>query len=148
VKYCSAAAHRLEDLGRIDDLVSWWYTLVEMASGKLPWSGKDDKEAIAAEKIADDVNEKLMAGLPPELVRIWETISQYRYEDQPDYQLLRSILTDAINAHGIGLEDPFDWESLSSAVKKRLSVVSFDIAREENVEIHEVKEGCACCEVA
>jgi hypothetical protein len=118
-----------------------------MASGKLPWSGHDDKDSIAAEKSAADIADRLMIGLPAQLGRVWETVTQYAYDDQPDYELLRSFLMDAMDAEGIGFDDRFDWEKLSQAEKKRLSVVSFDIPRGD-AELHEVKEGCNCCEVA
>jgi serine/threonine protein kinase len=110
-KYCSPAAHRLEDLGRKDDIVSWWYSLVDMVKGELPWS-RMDREQIFREKTAGKVGKKLMKQMPVELERVWDTIAGYAYEDEPDYELLRSMLARAIEANGFRFDAPFDWERM------------------------------------
>lgn len=36
--YASIAAHARADYCRADDIESWFYTLVDMYTGKLPWT--------------------------------------------------------------------------------------------------------------
>jgi tau tubulin kinase len=47
-RYASLAAHRGEDLGRVDDLWSLFYMLVELLVAKLPWRSVKDKDAVGA----------------------------------------------------------------------------------------------------
>ncbi|TPX35502.1 hypothetical protein SmJEL517_g02150 [Synchytrium microbalum] len=49
-RYASIAAHEGRDLGRVDDLWSLFYILVECLRGSLPWKGKE-KSKIAALKV-------------------------------------------------------------------------------------------------
>lgn len=45
VRYASIRAHESRDLGRVDDLWSLLYVLVEFMRGELPWRKEKDKVA-------------------------------------------------------------------------------------------------------
>lgn len=45
-RYASIASHEYRDLGRKDDLISWFFSVVELYHGSLPWSNEKDKNAI------------------------------------------------------------------------------------------------------
>lgn len=45
--YASPNAHRGSDLGRRDDLFSWFYTMIELANGKLPWSRSRNEDYVS-----------------------------------------------------------------------------------------------------
>ena len=49
-RYASIAAHEGRDLGRVDDVWSLFYILIECLRGSLPWKGKE-KSKIAALKV-------------------------------------------------------------------------------------------------
>jgi serine/threonine protein kinase len=110
IKYASPAAHRLEDLGRRDDVVSWWYAFVDIVKGDLPWPNSNDREKVYQRKIRDGVAERMVSGLPDELRRVWPIISQYGYADEPDYELLMSFLMEAMNSKKLRFDEPFDWQ--------------------------------------
>lgn len=45
-RYASLNSHQGKDLGRMDDLWSLFYVLVEFAVGTLPWRKLKDKEQV------------------------------------------------------------------------------------------------------
>ncbi|GMT31679.1 hypothetical protein PFISCL1PPCAC_22976, partial [Pristionchus fissidentatus] len=55
-RYCSVGAHERQDQGRVDDLWSMVYVLVELR-GKLPWSNLTDKKELAEAKRAAEKRE-------------------------------------------------------------------------------------------
>lgn len=50
-RYGSLQAHLKQDLGRKDDLESWFYMLVELTKGALPWRLKTDRAMVQAAKV-------------------------------------------------------------------------------------------------
>ncbi|KAK9799350.1 hypothetical protein WJX73_009062 [Symbiochloris irregularis] len=102
--YASVSAHLLQDLGRVDDLWSWFYMCMEMWEGRLPWrrdlsaashkhqESPPNKDAILASKqrCQADLSE-LASGpnsLPAGLREISEYLSTLQFESDPDYSFL------------------------------------------------------------
>ncbi|GMR51739.1 hypothetical protein PMAYCL1PPCAC_21934, partial [Pristionchus mayeri] len=43
-RYASLEAHQEKDLGRRDDIESWFYLVIEVTTGSLPWKGITGEE--------------------------------------------------------------------------------------------------------
>jgi len=98
--YASPNAHAGHDLGRRDDMWSLWYVLVSLLRGKLPWHHITSNRILVGDlkqwytKNPGD----LVKGLPgAHLLQKWSThCSSLRFEDKPDYALLRSVLDETL----------------------------------------------------
>eukprot|EP00658_Telonema_sp_P-2_P038257 TRINITY_DN27484_c0_g1_i5.p1 TRINITY_DN27484_c0_g1~~TRINITY_DN27484_c0_g1_i5.p1 ORF type:complete len:599 (+),score=132.47 TRINITY_DN27484_c0_g1_i5:175-1971(+) len=95
-RYASPNAHDCHDLGRVDDLWSLFYLLVEFVTGVLPWfNERADKAKIKRMKLAltDDMKNR-----PEEYMdaigQFVDHLTSLSYDDTPDYDALRRILTD------------------------------------------------------
>ena len=126
LKYASPNAHKGRELGRRDDLISWWYSIIEMRKGHLPWGELRDKNSVYQAKTAEGVDEELATGLPKQIHSLWRVISLYSYSQEPDYPLLRSFIVEAMTENRITFDDMFDWERLSAMKREHLSVISLD----------------------
>jgi serine/threonine protein kinase len=94
---------------RRDDLISWFYCLVEMVEGALPWPGKEDREETYRMKMAMSPA-KLARNLPPEFLSIWQYVCALKFAEAPDYDWIRGKIEEAL----VGKEnDPLDWLLLS-----------------------------------
>jgi hypothetical protein len=104
-KYSSVRADSNLELGRGDDLVSWFYSIVEMWSGDLPWvkEGVD----VAAVKRATPVAE-LCSGMPAALAEMFTLVANLGYADEPDYAAITQKLADAAAQAEVNA-DGFDW---------------------------------------
>ena len=122
-KYASLNSHECHDLGRVDDLYSWFFSLLEMLAGKLPWpSVKDREEVYEAKKNAN--LEDFCKPFPKQLYSLYRVISQYRFQDKPDYKLLMAFLVEAMKENNVSFNDSYDWEQLPKETVQKISVIS------------------------
>jgi serine/threonine protein kinase len=98
-RYASVASHRSQELGRVDDLWSLFFMLVEWMTGRLPWRGFREKEDIRAEK-ERMIGPSLVLFLPREVAAFQEHLLTLRYADAPNYAYLRSLLTSCLSRKG------------------------------------------------
>ncbi|RKP01026.1 hypothetical protein CXG81DRAFT_6742, partial [Caulochytrium protostelioides] len=89
-RYASQAAHDGQDLGRVDDLWSLFYLLVEALTGTLPWKGKE-KDVIAKVKRANTVP-ALVAGLPMAMLGFFMHLNSLDRLARPDYEAVRQCM--------------------------------------------------------
>lgn len=122
-KYASINAHECHELGRRDDIISWFYSLLEIIKGELPWPSNRDKKAIYEAKKAFNV-EDFCKDMPKQMQSIFKTIEKYAFEDEPNCDLLTSFLVQVIDENNIDWNEPFDWEKLSQEELKQISVIS------------------------
>ena len=134
-KYASHNAHVCKELGRRDDLISWWYIIIEMFKGFLPWGDLSDKSKVYEHKMRPKIHEEMAEGLPPEIHSIWRCIIRYSYNDEPNYQLLTSFLVQAMTNANISFDDSFDWENLTAPQKEHISVIGLDIPADQEPTI-------------
>ncbi|CAI5449827.1 unnamed protein product [Caenorhabditis angaria] len=82
-RYCSLNVHARKEQGRVDDLWSWLYMLVELHCG-LPWRRLTDEKEIYKFKqtCAPDV---LFKGCPKEFLNIYKYLNLLEYKSRPDY---------------------------------------------------------------
>ncbi|KRY55758.1 Tau-tubulin kinase 1 [Trichinella britovi] len=101
--YASTNVHERKPYGRHDDLLSMFYTFLEMSSGKLPWAEDDNEEAVALKKWK--TTPEMLIGRKPEAVyQIYSKLQSLTYKDNIDYEWFkdkfRSMITDEAEAEG------------------------------------------------
>lgn len=111
--YCSVSAHNQKELGRCDDLISWFYVCFEFILGGLPWKNFENRDDIYKYKRTHDIGQFFRGNLP-EFSEIWNLIKRMNYDDEPDYNSIISLLTMAMNHHNINFSDHYDWETSES----------------------------------
>ena len=89
-RYASINSHDGKDLGRVDDLWSLFYLLIELVAPPLPWKSQTAKEAVAQLKKRGVT--KLCFGLPPQFTDFANHLSTLGFADAPDYDLLEDYL--------------------------------------------------------
>jgi hypothetical protein len=109
-KYASLAADENHELGRRDDLLSWFYSVVEMWSGALPWAQEGADVADVAAVKRETKIEALCEGMPQAFVEIYPIVTGLAYADGPPYETLRGKVEDAMEQAGVA--DTFDWRGL------------------------------------
>ncbi|KAH0789935.1 CK1 family protein kinase [Histomonas meleagridis] len=110
-KYSSIFSHYGNELGKRDDLYSWFYSMVEMIKGALPWAELTNEEAgDSKEKISP---EELCSDIPKQFVDIYKYIQTLEFESNPDYERIVALCTEAANENNINLET-FNWNMFYS----------------------------------
>ncbi|KAM3717301.1 putative serine/threonine-protein kinase [Dirofilaria immitis] len=115
-RYASLAAHREEELSPKDDLESWFYMLIEMISGELPWGNfhRTDRKEIEYKKQqcrSSDALKALLKECPKvEFRRILNYIDSLTYHSQPDHKFLTEMLQLAMKNYGVKMDEPYDWD--------------------------------------
>uniref|UniRef100_A0A183BI07 Protein kinase domain-containing protein n=1 Tax=Globodera pallida TaxID=36090 RepID=A0A183BI07_GLOPA len=94
-RYASISAHINREYCRKDDIESWFYVMIELYKGALPWANISDMKAIGDMKC-------LRLKKQPEN-------DELKFSDQPDYDLIISILRKCLSSNGFQ-EHPYDWE--------------------------------------
>lgn len=118
--YASLNAHALNDLSRRDDLVSWFYFMLDIATEGLPWKGLKNGQDVLTMKKKFDMAEALHP-ISPKLMEIWEYVLSLKFEDEPDYRKIESKLVEVMDELGIKETDPWDWMNIIEQYKGTLS---------------------------
>lgn len=111
-KYASPNAHRHYELGRVDDLYSWFYSFLEIANGNLAWNEIKDTHELLRLK-TETPNNELIGNLPSQIGEIYEYLNSLKYADAPDYTKIYQLMSDAERDQNIDI-DNFDWPSFYS----------------------------------
>jgi serine/threonine protein kinase len=141
-RYASLHAHEGFELSRRDDLISWFYSIMEMAGGALPWPGRSDRELTEKMK-AEMTPHQLCENLPMQFVLIWRYISGLEFDEDPDYFYIDSELRKAYKQATFEAKH-FDWEDLSEESKARISRIPWDFGKEETLPESPLKKKCFC----
>ncbi|GET92368.1 protein kinase, putative [Leishmania tarentolae] len=115
-RYASVASHHHQELGRVDDLWSLLFMLVEFATGTLPWRKYKEKDDIGRCK-EESISPHLVRNLPREFQPFLAHLQTLRYEDEPDYDLLLTLMHRALDRRGYPPNKPVEWEIDSSMVE-------------------------------
>lgn len=112
-RYCSVNAHMCRDQGRVDDLWGLLYTLIELCTGSLPWTGMKQVESLSIKTSITD--EELFVECPRSFKKVKKRLNHCKFEDQPDYDTLLMMLYREIFAMGGNklLKEPFEWQMRS-----------------------------------
>ncbi|OHT07344.1 putative serine/threonine-protein kinase K06H7.1 [Tritrichomonas foetus] len=121
-KYASLNAHTGEELGCVDDLYSWFFSLLEMWAGRLPWSVSADKDEVFNAKMRTDIP-LFIKDMPSQMTNVYRLIRRMKREDTPNYPLLYSFLLDAMRECGAKWDDPYEWESIDTTELSPVSLI-------------------------
>lgn len=129
-RYASVASHHHQELGRVDDLWSLLFMLVEFATGTLPWRKYKDKDDIGRCK-EESITPHLVRNLPREFQPFLAHLQTLRYEDEPDYDLLVTLMHRALERRGYPPNKPVEWELDPSMIDSGMDAEGHDAGRNE-----------------
>jgi serine/threonine protein kinase len=103
-RYCSINALKKKGLGRRDDMMSWFYAVVEFYQGKLPWNYISDRKALISARKGLD-----LSLYPPEFEKLYKDLWDMGYDECPDYAKIQGALKDVLRwDYGMGPKN-FSW---------------------------------------
>lgn len=108
-RYASLTAHLNQELSRRDDLWSFFYMIIELGTGSLPWRRLKDRSAIYDMKI-ENLPQRLIRLLPRKFEKLIKFIASLKYEDTPDYDSIKAIFQEVISDVGVLHTAAYDWE--------------------------------------
>ncbi|CAD8134137.1 unnamed protein product [Paramecium octaurelia] len=111
-RYASIAAHRGYEIGRKDDLESLMYVIIYLILGKLPWQnlqniGDKDRTIVVGEVKMQTTISQLCKDLPPAFSEYLNYLKGLKYQDKPDYDLLKKIMRQCSDANTY--DNQFEW---------------------------------------
>ena len=113
-RYASANTHLGVEQSWRDDMESVGFVLVYFLKGKLPWQGLPAKsknakyDKIKEKKVATKIDE-LAKGCPKEIQMYLDYCRNLKFEDKPDYKLLRNYLADSFERLSYEHDYYYDW---------------------------------------
>jgi serine/threonine protein kinase len=145
ISKASPNAHKGITLSRRDDLISWFYTIMEMIDGYLPWSEERDFNVIGKMK-NNILSEGLCSSLPSIFSNIYQYILNLKFEETPDYQYIKSGITNVLFSLK---KHQFDWDKISTFNWEEISY----LPKESNDSVGErnslsPRERSQCCYVS
>ncbi|KAF7489224.1 hypothetical protein SSS_10685 [Sarcoptes scabiei] len=116
-RYASLNTHLGIEQSRRDDLESLGYVLMYFNRGSLPWQGlkantkRQKYERISEKKISTPLDD-LCRGYPAEFIAYLTYCRELRFDEDPDYVYLRSLLRVLFHRQGFSYDYVFDWNVL------------------------------------
>jgi Serine/threonine protein kinase len=112
-RYASINAHEGRELSRRDDLESIGYVLLYFLRGSLPWQGintrnKEEKYRKIFEKKKSTSLDELCNSLPEEFKTYLLYCKNLNFQDDPDYEYLKSLFRELFVKEGYELDYQFD----------------------------------------
>ena len=106
-RYASINNHLGVEQSRRDDLESIAYVLIYLIRGSLPWQGMhadtpQKKYRMILKKKQDTTVEELCRDMPVEFGEMLEYARGMRFDEEPDYKMLRKKFKNLYNARGFG----------------------------------------------
>ncbi|VDL80181.1 unnamed protein product [Nippostrongylus brasiliensis] len=120
------ASATMRDQAPKDDLEGWFYMIMEIIVGCLPWHNAklmlDHGLTREWKQYARDAFKKEMLDtLPEEFTPMFNKIINTRFEERPRYNFLQRMVAASANRQAINLKVPYDWQivpPLVALVKK------------------------------
>ena len=123
VRFASANALRGGEQSRRDDLESIAYMIIFFMRGKLPWQGvtgtKKMERYLKIYKMKKNVTpEDLCKSLPSQMVSFVKYVKQLEFEQEPDYNYLRSLFQSILKQRKMNFDSfVFSWIKISDIKK-------------------------------
>lgn len=129
IAFSSPGMMRTHDTARRDDLFSWFYAVMILLLGKLPWIGEKKMKRVQRMKrhIRDS---ELYQAMPKCYQESYEYISTLKFYDAPDYERIISAIQEEINERNIEWNSPYDWEMIPDDVARQISAFPLAIGKE------------------
>lgn len=118
-RYMSINTHLGREQSRRDDLEALGHVFMYFLRGGLPWQGlkaqtnKQKYEKIGEKKAQVPVKE-LCDGFPDEFRKYLEYTRNLGFEETPDYDYLRELMTKALRDTGEVEDGVYDWEKINN----------------------------------
>ena len=120
--FCSPNAHLFSSLSRRDDLYSWFYSLIQILSGKLPW------EHYSFPLMYDRKMKYLPSILGKQYSKHLENIGKYietmTFSETPNYSWMEKQLYFVLDDHDIFPTTPFNWEKFGKTKILKFSPIA------------------------
>ncbi|MCQ2820031.1 MAG: casein kinase 1 family protein [archaeon] len=116
-RYASINALQGYEQSRRDDLESLGYVLLYFLKGNLPWQGLpvrngEDRYQKIMEKKRDTSSKELCLNYPKQFEIYLEYTKNLKYEEDPDYEYLRNLFSEACKENSLGdIDKNFDWDN-------------------------------------
>ena len=136
--FASPGMLKSRDTSRRDDLYSWFYAVMVLMFGKLPWGGEKSMKRVR--RMKRHIREtQLYQDMPKCYHEVYEYISGIQFYDDPDYDRITDEIEKEIQEQGVDWDSPYDWEELPEGVVREFS--AFPLSSRSGVkpfEEHEV----------
>ncbi|KAM3718810.1 Tau-tubulin kinase [Dirofilaria immitis] len=117
LRYVSSTVHSRHETGPRDDLISWFYSMIELINGKLPWSDLNiEKDVGEAKKNA--TLESLCKNQPNTSLEFAKYITSLDTITIPNYEKMYTIFRTIVLTKYKD-DSPFEWEVFKSDKIKR-----------------------------
>ncbi|KAI1708872.1 protein kinase domain-containing protein [Ditylenchus destructor] len=124
-RYASINTHLGVEQSRRDDVESLGYVLMYFNRGTLPWQGlkaatkRQKYDKISEKKMSTPV-EELCSGFPDAFAKYINYCKGLAFEEEPDYEYLRSLFRQLFHSQGYANDYLFDWNLLITARNRQL----------------------------
>ena len=113
-RYASLNTHLGAEQSRRDDLEALGFVLIYFLKGCLPWQGlkakdKEQKYEAIKNKKKETSIETLCESLPSEFVTYLNTCRKLRFDENPDYNYLKSLFKGLLARSGYENDGMYDW---------------------------------------
>lgn len=117
-RYMSINTHLGREQSRRDDLESLGHVFIYFLKGELPWQGlkaptnKMKYEKIGEKKQATSI-QQLCSRLPPQFGDYMSYVRNLKFDEDPDYAYLVSLMDSALDSIGESDDGDYDWMKLN-----------------------------------
>ncbi|KAL4001626.1 Protein kinase domain family protein [Acanthocheilonema viteae] len=135
-RYGSLKAHLRLDLARRDDLESWFYLLVEITRGSLPWRHVSERAGVQAAKLMarDAGRTQFFHQCPKQYETLMGMVDGLVFEDSPKYNEFEDVLMDIKKEWKLRLNSRFDWDEDLTSTRSTTRSISSDAECERAVK--------------
>lgn len=115
VRYTSVEADKGHDQSRKDDLEALIYIMVYFLKSTLPWKGLSATTICEKYKLVRSTKAKttpriLCGGLPQEFIEMLEYVQLLKFQETPDYNLIRECIKKMMNVNKYPMDYIYDWK--------------------------------------
>lgn len=121
LRYKSPNGHRKIRLCPRDDMYSWFYCVLELFGGILPWKGEKNPLIVLDKKISA-TSDSLCLGLPKNLKKIYEMIQKYDFDSDIDYDTIQNYL-DNMKLSFKFMDKKKIWKGIIEANKNKATLI-------------------------
>ena len=139
-RYASINSHMGHEQSRRDDLEALMYLIIYLFIGTLPWQGVQCNNKLEKYRMIMDIKigytpEILCKNLHPELAQMLSYCRSLRFEDNPDYNYLKTQIVKIAEKESITIDSKFEWNSVKVKRKKKKKKTKISDKSTEDVKI-------------